>query len=149
MKRRMAALFMTSLLALSMTACGDTPVETSPGMEDGDEEQDLQEEKDMPESADAEEITITFWNAWVGSDGETLTELVDQFNEENPYGITVDMTITSSVTEMLQSGLPTGDAADLFLVYIGCIHKYDWYLQSIYSIFDDIDLKKGAFLESY
>lgn len=149
MKRRMAALFMTSLLVLSMTACGDTPVETSPGMEDGDAEQDLQEEKDLPESVDAEEITITFWNAWVGSDGETLTELVDQFNEENPYGITVDMTITSSVTEMLQSGLPTGDAADLFLGDTGCIHKYDGYLQSIDSIFDETDLRKEDFLESY
>lgn len=96
-----------------------------------------------------EDVTVTFWNAWVGSDGETLTELVNQFNEENPYGITVDMTITSSVTEMLQSSLPTGDAADLILGDTGCISRYEGYLQSIDSVFEDTKLKKEDFLESY
>lgn len=149
MKRKITALFMASVMALTMTACGDMPTETAPAIENEDQAQNLQEENRNTESVDAEEITITFWNAWVGSDGETLTQLVNQFNEENPYGIKVDMTITSSVTEMLQSGLPTGDAADLFLGDTGCINKYDGYLQSIDSIFDDTDLKKADFLESY
>lgn len=96
-----------------------------------------------------EDVTVTFWNAWVGSDGETLTELVNQFNEENPYGITVDMTITSSVTEMLQSSLPTGDAADLILGDTGCVNRYAGYLQSIDSIFEDTSLKAEDFLGSY
>ncbi len=149
MKRKITALFMASVMTLTMTACGDAPTETAPAIENEDQTQNLQEENGDTESVDAEEITITFWNAWVGSDGETLTQLVNQFNEENPYGIKVDMTITSSVTEMLQSGLPTGDAADLFLGDTGCINKYEGYLQSIDSIFDDTDLKKEDFLESY
>lgn len=161
MKRRIAALFMASLMGLSLTACGPSPTEEAVGAQEENETPAVQEDNEAsektetPETSEAEgkeeyeDVTITFWNAWVGSDGETLTELVNQFNDENPYGITVDMTITSSVTEMLQSGLPTGDAADLFLGDTGCIHKYDGYLQSIDSVFAETKLNKEDFLASY
>lgn len=158
MKRRIAAIFMASFMGLSLTACGSSPTGEAVGVQEENEPSAVQEgneasgEAEASETGDQEEyedVTITFWNAWVGSDGETLTELVNQFNNENPYGITVDMTITSSVTEMLQSGLPTGDAADLFLGDTGCIHKYDGYLQSIDAVFEDTGLKKEDFLPGY
>ena len=40
--------------------------------------------------ADLSGTTITFWHSMSGVNGEALTALVDRFNEENTYGITVD-----------------------------------------------------------
>lgn len=155
MKKKLIALLLASSMAFSLTACSSsaTSENTAETQETQEEQETVDEtEQETVETVDEdqhENITITFWNAWVGSDGETLTELVNQFNKENPYGITVDMTITSSVTEMLQSSLPTGDAADLILGDTGCINRYSGYLQNIDSVFDETNLKKEDFLDSY
>jgi multiple sugar transport system substrate-binding protein len=94
-------------------------------------------------------ITVTFWNAWTGSDGDYLTQLVNKFNEENAYGITVDMTITSSFTEMMQTGLPTGQAADLVLDGVNGINTYDGYYRSISDLWENTTLKQDDFLNCY
>ena len=48
-------------------------------------------------------ITIQFWNSFTGADGDLLVELVDRFNAENKWGITIEMDISSGFTEQLSS----------------------------------------------
>ena len=36
-----------------------------------------------------EPVTIQFWNSFTGADGAILERLVNQFNEENEWGIKV------------------------------------------------------------
>jgi multiple sugar transport system substrate-binding protein len=98
----------------------------------------------------SEPITITFWNSWTGSDGDQLIAMVEKFNEENPYGITVDMTITASFGEMMQTALPTGQAADLVLNGgVEGFNTYDGYFVDIGDIWDNTSLEKEDFLSSY
>lgn len=101
---------------------------------------------DTPEKLD---ITVTCWNAWVGPDGDEMQARVEQFNEENPYGITVDLTRTSSLHEMLQTGLPAGDAADFIMADTGSMFRYEGYLQPLTTIFEDTRLKEEDFLDAY
>lgn len=46
-----------------------------------------------------EPVTIQFWNSFTGADGAQLVQLVERFNEENEWGITVEMDISPSFTE--------------------------------------------------
>ena len=104
MKKRVISMLLAAIMAVFAVGCGNNQdVAENVVDEDVTEVSDHVQEEDAVEDMEGipENVTITFWNAWVGSDGDTLTELVHQFNEENEYGITVDMTITSSVYEML------------------------------------------------
>lgn len=152
MKKRVISMLLAAIMAVFAVGCGNNQdVAENVVDEDVTEVSDHVQEEDAVEDMEGipENVTITFWNAWVGSDGDTLTELVHQFNEENEYGITVDMTITSSVNEMLQSSLPTGDAADLILGDTGCINRYVGYLRPIDDIFVSTGLKKMEVFPEY
>ena len=48
-------------------------------------------------------ITIQFWNAFTGTDGDVLREIVDRYNKENGKDITIEMDImpASSLEEKL------------------------------------------------
>ncbi len=63
------------------------------------------------------EITIQFWNAFTGSDGDILREIVERFNQENNKGITIEMDIMPGGTliEKLAPAIATNTAPDLIL----------------------------------
>lgn len=90
-------------------------------------------------------ITLEFWNSWTGSDGDTLVEKVNQFNEENSYGITINMDISSSFAEKLSTALPTGEAAPLVLLGAADRFTYQEYLLDINDIWDNTTLKENDF----
>lgn len=72
----------------------------------------------LPSTAFASEpITIQFWNAFTGSDGDILREIVNRFNEENDKGITIEMDIMPGATlaEKLAPAITTGTAPALVL----------------------------------
>lgn len=60
-------------------------------------------------------ITIQFWNSFTGADGDLLVQLVDRFNAENQWGITIEMDISSSFTEQLSSALAANEGPALVL----------------------------------
>ena len=99
-----------------------------------------------PEEAEASApITIDFWNSWTGPDGDTLVELVNKFNDENPWQITVNMDISSSFAEKLSTSLPTGDASPLILMGNGDRFKYQEYLLPINDVWTNTTLKEEDF----
>lgn len=99
------------------------------------------------ESAEGK-TTVVFWNSWTGGDGETLEALVNKFNEEQDE-VYVDMTRTTSFADMLQTSLPTGEAADLVLLSTNEITRYESYLRPISDIWTNTSLKEEDFSEAY
>ncbi|MGF7142258.1 multiple sugar transport system substrate-binding protein [Anaerotaenia torta] len=137
--KKLAILLCAALLVTSLAACGKkqgepsgtaTPKPTS-GEQNG--------------AGEATPITIEFWNSWTGPDGDTLVELVDRFNKENPWKITVKMDISASFGEKLSTSLPTGDASPLILMGNGDRFKYQEYLLPINDVWTNTTLKAEDF----
>lgn len=94
----------------SMTAEAQSKTEVSPAEQTTDQNSQVQKSEAQP-------ITIQFWNAFTGSDGEILREIVNRFNEENQAGITIEMDIMpgSTLLEKLAPALTTNTAPALLL----------------------------------
>lgn len=103
------------------------------------------------EAADtaAEPITIQFWNSWTGSDGELLTELVNEFNENNEYGITIEMDImpAADMGEKLATSMVAGTAAPLLLYSTNLKFSYgkEGLLKDMSGFFDATSIKEEDF----
>lgn len=97
---------------------------------------------------EGEKTTVVFWNSWTGGDGDALQALVTKFNESQNE-VFVDMTRTTSFGDMLQTSLPTGEAADLILLNCNDLNKYDGYLLPIGDIWENTSLKAEDFSEAY
>lgn len=99
-------------------------------------------------NAAEEKTTVVFWNSWTGGDGDTLEALVNKFNEESE-DVYVDMTRTTSFSDMLQTSLPTGEAADLILLSTNEINRYGSYLRDMGDIWENTSLKEEDFSPAY
>ncbi|MBZ0304434.1 MAG: extracellular solute-binding protein, partial [Anaerolineae bacterium] len=67
----------------------------------------------------SEPVTISFWYAISGTQGEMLQALIDQFNTTNEYGITVEGTFSGDYGETatkIIAGLESGELPDGGLV---------------------------------
>ena len=99
-------------------------------------------------AADDGKTNVVFWNSWTGGDGDTLEALVNKFNEESDT-VHVEMTRTTSFSDMLQTSLPTGEAAELVLLSTNEITRYKSYLRSMDDIWENTGLKEEDFSPAY
>ena len=99
-------------------------------------------------AADDGKTNVVFWNSWTGGDGDTLEALVNKFNEESDT-VHVEMTRTTSFGDMLQTSLPTGEAADLVLLSTNEITRYKSNLRSMDDIWENTGLKEEDFSPAY
>ena len=97
--------------------------------------------------AEGGKTTVVFWNSWTGGDGEALQALVDKFNNSQD-DVFVDMTRTTSFGDMLQTALPTGEAADLILLNVNDMNRYDGYRRPLTG-FENASLKAEDFSSAY
>ncbi len=61
-------------------------------------------------------VTITYWHEWGGGQLDAINALVDDFNANNEWGITVDATSpggSGDVQNAIQTGVTTGDLPNL------------------------------------
>lgn len=93
-------------------------------------------------------ITVVFWNSWTGGDGDALQALVEKFNNSQDE-VYVEMTRSTSFGDMLQTNLPTKEAADLILLNCNDMNKYGSYLLPINDIWENTSLKAEDFSEAY
>ena len=71
-------LFLIVLLSIiSVSACGDNDDQTN-----GTDEPTVEGE-----------IVLKFWHGFTGADGDSMKKMVDKFNEENTYQITIEMEV--------------------------------------------------------
>src|SRR5690554_972909 len=100
----------------------------------------------------ANSITIQFWNAFTGSDGDILREIVNRFNEENPYEINIEMDIMpgNTLTEKLAPAIATNTAPAIILASNLDVPMYaqNGTMIAMDDFFDETDTDRDDFAEA-
>lgn len=79
------------------------------------------------EAKSIEPTTVTFWHAMSGTQQETLESLTQKFNEENEYGITVELEYQGSYSDLskkLTANAAAGTLPDLTQAYNNVLLEY-------------------------
>lgn len=158
--KKIVALGLASVMMVSVTACGsngtsgaaDEKAADAAGKAEtaGNKTADANAGEAASElAASGDGATITFWNSFTGSDGDMLVELVNRFNEENSYGITVDMDISSDFDSQLSTAFAAGTGPTMILASSAYRFTYGDYMQDISDVFDKTQLSKDDFIQSY
>jgi ABC-type glycerol-3-phosphate transport system substrate-binding protein len=145
MKKFSILLALVMVFTLVLTACGPqaTPEPTQepeveePEVEEPEVEEPEVEEPEEPEEPEApfEGVAVDFWHVYSEEPGEALQALIDEFNETNEYGITVNgfnQGNYSDVEDKINAGIQSGDLPDVVMAYTNSLA--DWY--SVDSIAD-------------
>ena len=103
MKKLLAFLLAASCVLGAAGCNGDSSSSTA---NSGTVEENSANGEESSVEAASDPITISFWNGWTGADGEILTEYVEEFNEVNPYGITIEMDINPEFLTKISAALP-------------------------------------------
>lgn len=140
--KKFLALGMSAIMAMSVAACGSGTSETSSG-------QPVEGAQEAGNENPSEGVKISFWNSFTGSDGDMLVKLVNQFNEENPDGITVEMDISSDFDSQLSTAFAAGTGPTMILSSSAYRFTYGDYMQDISDVFDKTNLDKTDFIQSY
>ena len=80
MKKKLTASVLAAASVLSM----------STGMVFADETTAAVPEIEMADASEVDKTTISFWHSMGGVNGQAIDTLVQKFNDENEYGITVE-----------------------------------------------------------
>lgn len=162
MKKFMALAMATVMGASMLTACGGSsnstttaaPAETTKAA--AAETTAAAGGETTAPAAEAEKTieatTITFWHAMSNKQEQSLTELTEKFNAENPYGITVELVNQGAYSD-LQTKMMANAAADTlpdmaqaynnyFTDYVDKVIPLDDFVANDYPDWEDI-------LESY
>ena len=110
-KKIMAGLLATTMTLGTLTGCGSSS--TSSSKTDN-------VEVEMAAANEVSGTEITFWHSMGGSVAKAMDELVDRFNEENEYGITVNAQYQGEYDDSLnklKSAQIGNMGADLVQVY--------------------------------
>ena len=85
MKKKLVSLLLTATMVMGvLSGCGNGKTSVS---QTGDTSTD--EKVEMAAADDVDGTTITFWHSMGGVNGQAIDTLVNKFNVENEYGITV------------------------------------------------------------
>lgn len=140
--KKFLTLGMSAIMAMSVAACGSGTSETSSG-------QPVEGAQEAGNENPSEGVKISFWNSFTGSDGDMLVKLVNQFNEENLDGITVEMDISSDFDSQLSTAFAAGTGPTMILSSSAYRFTYGDYMQDISDVFDKTNLDKTDFIQSY
>ena len=113
------ALVMVSLI---LAGCQSSPTAAPAAAEQPAEAEQATEAPQAAEApaTDTEPVTITFWNSFTGSDGDTLKEIVADFNTAYQGKINIEMDIMASTvfTQKVPPAIATNTAPDLITLNI-------------------------------
>ena len=90
-----------------------------------------------------EPITVKFWNGWTGGDGEVLMDMVDEFNDTNPYNITIEMDINSDFQNKIAASFAADEGPDMIIGVHTYKFTYSDYLIDMNEVFDKTSLEKS------
>ena len=137
MPKKLLTILFASLLIFSLvlTACAPEVVDEEP--ETGEvEETEMEEEEEEEAEVEEEEMmdlsgtTVTFWHVYGEGDprNEALLAIVDDFNANNEYGITVealDQGGYSDVEDKVNAGIQSGDLPNIVQAYTSALNNWD------------------------
>lgn len=165
MKKTSAIMLAASLIACVMTGCGAKAAETgvqnaaetgavesesvTAGKEKSNNGQEINQTGEAPNTDTAiEPCEITFWHAMSEQQEKTLTELTEQFNSENQYGIKVTL-VNQGYYNDLSTKLTANAAADTLpdmaqaynswlIPYLDKVVRLDDFVASDFDQYDDL-----------
>ena len=118
-KKAVSLLLVMAMAAGAMTGCGSSQSESGKAeSKDSTAQEDATVE--MADAKDVDGTTVTFWHSMGGVNGQAIDTLVEKFNKENEYGITVDAQYQGEYDDSLNKlkSAQIGDmGADLVQVY--------------------------------
>lgn len=126
MRKKLVSLTMAaSMLIMALAGCGNQSVQqnSNAGSNSGTENSSKDDSSNQTEMADASEVdgtTISFWHSMGGVNGAAINTLVEKFNAENEYGITVNAQYQGEYDDAinkLKSAQIGNMGADLVQVY--------------------------------
>lgn len=150
--KKFLAIGLSVLMAVSLVACGSGAEGSESAQSEGNvqtEDSQQASEGEGEASADAEPVTISFWNSFTGADGDMLVELVNRYNEENQDNITVEMDISADFDSQLSTAFAAGTGPTMILSSSAYRFTYGDYLQDVSDVFDKTNLDKADFIQSY
>ena len=125
MKKKLISALLIGVMSMSALAgCGsgksleETPAAT--GGSDSQKTESTDEEFSMADAKDISGTEISFWHSMGGVNGQAIDALVEKFNEENEYGITVNAQYQGEYDDSLnklKSAQIGNMGADLVQVY--------------------------------
>ena len=137
MPKKILTILFASLLifTLVLSACAPPPVvEEEPDTEEVEEPEDEPEmeeaEVEEEEMMDLSGTTVTFWHVYGEGDprNEAMLAIVDEFNANNEYGITVealDQGGYSDVEDKVNAGIQSGDLPQIVQAYTSALNNWD------------------------
>ena len=125
MKKKLISALLIGVMSMSALAgCGSgKSLEETPAATDGSDSQKTEstdEEFSMADAKDVSGTEISFWHSMGGVNGQAIDALVEKFNEENEYGITVNAQYQGEYDDSLnklKSAQIGNMGADLVQVY--------------------------------
>lgn len=125
MKKKLISALLIGVMSMSALAgCGSVKsLEETPAATDGSDSQKTEstdEEFSMADAKDVSGTEISFWHSMGGVNGQAIDALVEKFNEENEYGITVNAQYQGEYDDSLnklKSAQIGNMGADLVQVY--------------------------------
>lgn len=126
MKKQLSAILMTTVMIISLTACGQKEstahTETQPDSKSQSESQSVSESSNAPSSSSDEKITLRF--SWWGGDArhEATLTAIEAYEKSHP-NITIEPEYSSfsGYYEKLVTQLASGNAPDFFQVDQGWV----------------------------
>lgn len=116
MKKKLVSMLLVGAMAVSLLAgCGNSKGSTAETDNEGTEDKET-----------TAESTLSLWTVFTGSDGDVLREIINDYNETNEDGITVEVDImdNSTLQSKLPSAVSSGTGPDFVLVGIEYIKEY-------------------------
>ena len=136
--KKALALLLACIMMLSIVACGGAKGDG--GSSGGG---------NASSDGDVKPITIQFWNGWTGSDAQVLIEMVEKFNKENKWKITVEMDSTSDFRDKITPAMAANKTPALILGSCSEKYLYEGEVRCLDNIFADTGMKKDDFIPSY
>lgn len=116
MKRKVLAVFMASMMAVSLLGCGNNAQPTEPAKESNAASEDS---KDTASTGKTEDITVRMWTFLDPTNKENgrsvaLQQMIDEFEAENPgVKVVVEPQDWATMTGKFLAASATGDAPDV------------------------------------
>ena len=144
LKKIIAICLFVVLGSTLLAACGKSPTEDKNGK---DNAQGTPNDQGQEEVYDP--ITVSFWNGWTGNDGDILLDLVEEFNRENPYNITIEMDINAEFQEKFAAACAANQGPDMVLGANNYKFLFQDYLIDMNEAFNSTSLKREDFVPSF
>lgn len=94
-------------------------------------------------------VTVTFWNGFTGNDGEFIVELVEQFNQTNPWDIAVELDINASFQDKFVTAMASDSGPDMIIHASSSLYDYQGQILCLDDLWENTALKREDFIPTY